>query len=511
MAKVIQKKGSSINFINSDAPVGEQIIISFPLEAIARPIQGKSEPTIEIDTPDGLKSQQISLTGLNYQDDGGSITPWGGTVDELIDKLNNEYLVPAISLEESKTDIAYYFVFSGPIPFPDDITDNVLFNYNDGSNLSTSFDDGGALIDTYTSMDDFITALNAEQDVFVFYELSDEQLQRTNQTNTTIGVRSGTRTIPENFTSDLYIEWGTGINIDGGIQVLYPNNSSQDQTTSEIVQLQNTLNSFNYPIGSETNTDDKAILTRPTNYAHEIAKGKISGSSNVNKFGYNSDIDSSAAEVLSSFGGTFNIMTTGDTLSVVSTSAADSAAGTGGRSILIGGIDENFEAQTEILTLNGTTPVNTLSSWLGVNRVFLLSSGTSNTNEVDIVLSDTSGTVGVQAQIPIGASVTQQCIYHTQINHSLLVDYFLFNCIKVSGGGGNPEVIFKIYSYSRVTDTNYEVLRQVIDTQQTNTITLQLNQPLTFTGREVIYITVETDVNNTAANGRFSGVESLNE
>ena len=81
------------------------------------------------------------------------------------------------------------------------------------------------------------------------------------------------------------------------------------------------------------------------------------GSSNggvVNKFGFNADIDSAQAEVIASFGGTFNIMTTADTLDVVSDDINDTSGGAGARMILIAGIDENFLAIEEYVTMNGS-------------------------------------------------------------------------------------------------------------------------------------------------------------
>lgn len=237
----------------------------------------------------------------------------------------------------------------------------------------------------------------------------------------------------------------------------------------------------------------------------EIALGNVTGISTWNKFGYNLDIDTAAEEVIASFGGSVNIMTTGDTLDVVSSSVNDTAAGTGARMIQIIGIDENANVQSEFVTLNGTTPVTTTNQWLGINRVFVISAGSGNNADGTITITDTSAVVGTQAEIVAGSNVTQQAIFHTPISQTFLAKWLLMNARKLSGGGGSPRVTFKGYSYSRVTGLTYEIFREDIDTDVENTVELRPNVPFVVGGREVLYFTATTDTNNTAANCRFSG------
>ena len=60
--------------------------------------------------------------------------------------------------------------------------------------------------------------------------------------------------------------------------------------------------------------------------------------------------------------------------SFTSSSANDTALGTGARTIMITGIDENYLSQSEVVEMNGGTTVTTTNDWLGVNRVIVLSS-----------------------------------------------------------------------------------------------------------------------------------------
>jgi hypothetical protein len=278
-------------------------------------------------------------------------------------------------------------------------------------------------------------------------------------------------------------------------------------TTSDLIQILTDdffLSSSSGGGGGTTEAD--AIFTRPTDYRYEVAMGKRQGRTTWNKFGFNADVDTGGQEIVGSFGGTFNIMTTADTLDVVSSSANDTSAGTGAQSVLISGIDANFNAITEIVTLNGTTPVTTTNSFLGVNRAVVLASGSGGVNAGTITIDDTSGTVGTQAELPIGSSVTQQAIFHTQISHNFLADWLFINIRRISGGG-TPRCTVRGFSYSRVTGTTYEIFTYRIDTGRENTVELRPSQPFVIGGREVFYFTCETNVNNTTVSLRFSGIE----
>jgi hypothetical protein len=287
----------------------------------------------------------------------------------------------------------------------------------------------------------------------------------------------------------------------------FVNDSGIAQTYLRITTTYGTYGAINESLNTPISDSHDSTIVRPTDYRSEVAMGKRLGRTTWNKFGFNNDVDAGAAEVVASFGGAFNIMTTADTLDVVSTSANDAAAGTGAISILIDGIDENFLRQTEVVALNGVTPVTTINQWLGVNRAVVLSSGSSQYNEGDINIDDTGGTVGTQAQIPAESSTTQQCIFHTQINHNYLADWVKVNVLKLIGGGGSPRVTIKGYSFSRVTLTRYDVLELKIDTAVENTIDFSTTQPFVIGGREVLYFTASTDVNNTEVSMRFSGIE----
>lgn len=260
----------------------------------------------------------------------------------------------------------------------------------------------------------------------------------------------------------------------------------------------------------DVNLPDGEILNvNPiSDYITNAALGNIQNAGIVNKFGFNEDIDSGGEEIIASFGGVFNVMTTADTLDISSSSSEDNASGDGARLLLIQGIDSSSNEIEEYITPNGTSVVTTVNSYLGVNRIYVVSTGSNNTNSGNIDVEDNGGVVGVQARVPIGKSVTQQCIYHTPIDRTFLLDFLNLSTIKITGGGGSPEIIIRGYSYSRVTDTVYNVIDLQIDIARENNLVINYKNPIKFTGREVIYFTAETDTNNTKLSLRFSGIET---
>lgn len=288
-------------------------------------------------------------------------------------------------------------------------------------------------------------------------------------------------------------------------RVRFVNDSGSDQTYLRLqTKLAVNAEQLNIPIDATMSRDYDSISVRPTDYFTEVGQGLRQGAINWNKWGYNTDVDSAAIEVIATHGGTMAIMTTADTLDVVSDSAEDDAGQTGALTILITGIDENAQTQTEIVTMDGTTPVTTVGQWLGVNRVTVLSSGSADANVGIITLDDTSNAVGVQASIPAGDSVTQQAIFHTSINSQMMIRWILINCRKLSGGT-QPRVTVRGWSYSRVTDTNYEIFRFDFDTAVDNFNPVPLPIPFPIGGREVFYFTAETNTNDTTVGVRFSG------
>lgn len=290
------------------------------------------------------------------------------------------------------------------------------------------------------------------------------------------------------------------------VRVRFFNDSGSNQT---YFRLQTTLTSsaglLNIPLDGTVSQDYDAIATRPTDFHNEVALGRRQGYTLWNKFGYNEDVDTATdPEVLAAFGGSFTPLTTASTLTVVSSSTDDDGdpAGIGAQTIRVIGVDANRDQQTEDITMDGTTNVVTTSTWLGINRVIVLTSGSSDSNVGLITITATTGG-STQATLPAGESVTQQLIFFIPNSHTGLASWLRLTA-KRFGSGTEPVVTFKGWVYSPLTDTKYEVFREVIDAADETHSDLTPSRPFVFTEQDVFWVEAETTRDDTQVIGRLT-------
>jgi hypothetical protein len=128
----------------------------------------------------------------------------------------------------------------------------------------------------------------------------------------------------------------------------------------------------------------------------QIARNQIQGHSDVLVFGYNPDLDTSEESIWPN-GGTVPHPTVASVLKISSTSASDTSDGTGARTVVISGLDGDFNTVTETVILNGQTAVNTTNSYLYVNQFYVASLGSGTSNAGDINAGTGTVTSGVPA------------------------------------------------------------------------------------------------------------------
>lgn len=98
-------------------------------------------------------------------------------------------------------------------------------------------------------------------------------------------------------------------------------------------------------------------------------------------------------------------------MQVVSTSANDTAAGTGVRTLLIHYLDANYAVQSESVTMNGTTPVNTVATnILRVQEMHVFTLGSGVAAAGTITLKNTAATV-TYASIDIAFNRSRNAVY----------------------------------------------------------------------------------------------------
>ena len=288
-------------------------------------------------------------------------------------------------------------------------------------------------------------------------------------------------------------------------RVIFYNDSGSAQTLFRLQTTLGTKADLNAPLDSMLAQDFDSISVRPTDFTTEVALGRRQGASTWNKFGYNTDVDTGSDELIAAFGAAFNQkLAAGETLDIVSSSVNDvNTTGTGVQQLVIFGVDSEWNEVTEVIALNGTTTVTTTNSFIGVNRMTIFTSGTLDSNDGTITATATTS-LNTMATMPAGEGTTQQCLFYVPADHQFLATWLDLNAQRV-GGGTNPVVTFKGFVYSNVVDSQFEVLRKIIDTDIVNDISLNPAEPFIIGEKSIFWITASTTNDNTRVSGRFSG------
>jgi hypothetical protein len=128
----------------------------------------------------------------------------------------------------------------------------------------------------------------------------------------------------------------------------------------------------------------------------------------IRKFGQNPAISTTVEDVWD-YGGTITLFTSAVVIGVSSGSTDDASGGTGARTVLMMGLDANYDLQYETVTLNGQTKVETENAYLRVFRARVTTAGSGGENAGTIYFYDTSDTVisGVpQTAAKVAAAMT---------------------------------------------------------------------------------------------------------
>lgn len=144
-------------------------------------------------------------------------------------------------------------------------------------------------------------------------------------------------------------------------------------------------------------------------YGLKIANSEIPGTRVVHKFGNNPDVDDSATfEDIWNGGGDYTGFnaTAAELVTVVSDSDADDVDGTGALTVKLYGLDANYRYQTEIVTMTGQTPLDSVKLYIRMPRAKVLTAGSGGANAGAITIAQKSTTANVFAVIQPGLNQT---------------------------------------------------------------------------------------------------------
>lgn len=176
----------------------------------------------------------------------------------------------------------------------------------------------------------------------------------------------------------------------------------------------------------------------------QVSRGQIEGHRAVTVWGYNPDIDTSEETVWAD-GGIMTLPSSAATVKISSDSANDTAAGTGARTVLISGLDSSYDEISETITLNGTTEVTTTKSYLRINSMVVVTTGSGNANAGNIYAGTGTVTLGVPAtiynQIYVGFNNTMTASYTVPNGYT---GYLVNGGVSSGQDGGTAQITGKL-------------------------------------------------------------------
>lgn len=232
----------------------------------------------------------------------------------------------------------------------------------------------------------------------------------------------------------------------------------------------------------------------------DVSASKIPSAKTIDKFGFNKDIDTGGYETIWSQGGLWSPLFTGEVLNIASDDVNDTSAGTGARTVLVYGTDDNYNLVEETVILNGTSNVATVNAYTSVYRIAVITSGSGNINAGNITATAvTSATV--QAHVPAGYGITQQMIFVVPAGYNAYINTIDFSAVKVAGS--NPIITLQA-KMQLENQTTQIFLEDTFDTAIRGDYLLKAKTSAAIPPKAYLSLQVTTDTNNTAVYGRGS-------
>lgn len=223
----------------------------------------------------------------------------------------------------------------------------------------------------------------------------------------------------------------------------------------------------------------------------QVSRGQIAYHEFIHKFGYNPSIGATD-ETIWSEGGLYVYPTSASTMYISSSSANDTAAGTGARTATVYGLDADFEQISVTVSLNGQTGVqlNGALNWYRVNRIIVNTAGSVGANAgVLYVGTEATPSGGVPATkyatVAIGDNQTLMCLWTVPVGYTA---YLHQKDVSASSSAGK----FAIFTLvSRPNGGVFNVRDRV--TLANNSTTIPYWNPIIFTEKTDIEVRAIAD------------------
>jgi hypothetical protein len=264
--------------------------------------------------------------------------------------------------------------------------------------------------------------------------------------------------------------------------------------------------------------DDGAghVLSVPeSNPALSVPAGLFAEYLGLNKFGRTTDADSGVlTDVWDGANGTtaqpiWLAPTAARIHALVSTDAADAAAGTGANTVQVYGLQTWASPETsEIISLDGLTPINTANSYVIIHRVKVLTFGSGGPNAGTISLTAAVDNT-LTAQINPGDGQTQMAIYGVPSGQSLFMTQYYGSLNKaVRTAGADFRLV--VNPIPQTQPAGFIVKHTMGSVSEgSGSIQHEFDPYFRIDGPAIIKLQVTTDTANSAADGGFDGYRKV--
>lgn len=218
----------------------------------------------------------------------------------------------------------------------------------------------------------------------------------------------------------------------------------------------------------------------------------------INKFGENPVLAISVSEDIISQGGLYPFALVAEKVNLSSDATTDTAAGTGAQSIVICGLDENFNRIKETIITNGITLVSSQKSYIRIFRVFVDDVGTTGVNDgiISVIGVDIPG--NIYARILAECGQTLMAIYTIPTGFTGYVVGYSFGITKTTPASADVRI------FTREFGKSWRVRRfKSVSAQGKNTDLTDFNFYIKLPEKSDIRLSAEASANNTGVHGGF--------
>ena len=254
-----------------------------------------------------------------------------------------------------------------------------------------------------------------------------------------------------------------------------------------------------------------------TDFYLEVAKGNVTGHMSVNKFGRSTNVDSAVPTDI------WDLTTQPIWLAptaarihaIVSTSDLDgktaAPSSVGARTLRVYGlVDWDTAQSTEDITLDGTTGVNTASSYVIIHRMKVLTKGSTSANVGTITATAASDST-ITAQINPLEGQTQMAIYGVPSTHTLYLTAVSASLNRAGGASAitdnrvlvNPEPGDEILNYLTKHTWGGQTVGSSVQP-------IPFIPPKVFPGPAIVKLQSEGSANDLDVSAWFDGVVVVN-